>query len=121
MDRVELPDEMTVRAPDGSEVRVLVTGTGGSMAHFQLPEGEVSVAKAHREIEELWYFVGGEGEMCIGDEVCSVAPGVSVRIPPQTRFQFRATTGVLEAVAVAMPPWPGDDEAVDAEPYWTES
>jgi mannose-6-phosphate isomerase-like protein (cupin superfamily) len=39
-------------------------------------------------------------------------------IPPQTRFQFRCLDGSLEAVAVTMPPWPGEDEALDAEPYW---
>ena len=74
MERIELPDDMTVLAPDGSEVRVLATSTRGSMAHFRLDEGQVSMAKAHRSIEELWYFVGGSGEMVIGDEVCAVHP-----------------------------------------------
>jgi len=120
MDRVELPDDVTVLAPDGSEVRVLAAGTSGTMAHFRLNAGQVSVAVAHRTIEELWYFVKGKGEMCIGDEVCDVHPGVSVRIPPHTRFQFRCTGDELEAVAVTMPPWPGPDEAVEADPFWTD-
>lgn len=119
MQRVELPDDVTVMAPDGSEVRVLAQGASGSMAHFRLPAGEVSIAKAHRSIEELWYFVAGQGEMIIGDDVCAVGPGVSIHIPPETRFQFRATAGALEAVAVTMPPWPGEAEAIHAEPYWS--
>ena len=57
--------------------------------------------------------------MCIGDEVCDVGPGVSILIPPQTRFQFRSLEGTLEAVAVTMPPWPGEDEAMDAVAHWT--
>lgn len=112
---------MTVLAPDGSEVRVLATSPRGSMAHFALAEGEVSIAKAHRSIEELWYFVAGRGEMVIGDDVCNVHPGVSVAVPPETRFQFRSLEGTLEAVAVTMPPWPGDHEALDAEPHWDQA
>ena len=118
MERVELPDDMTVLAPDGSEVRVLAQSSRGSMAHFRLGEGQTSIAKKHRTIQELWYFVSGRGEMCIGDEVCEVGPEVSIMIPPMTRFQFRCLEGTLEAVAVTMPPWPGEDEALDADPCW---
>ena len=110
--------EMTERAPDGAEVRKLAQAATGSMAHFRMPEGQVSNAKSHLTIEELWYFVAGRGEMCIGDEVCEVGPGVSVLVPVNTRFQFRSLEGDLDAVAVTMPPWPGDDEAIDAEPWW---
>ena len=78
-----------------------------------------SIAKRHRTVEELWYFVAGRGEMGIGDEVADVGAGVSVHIPVGTRFQFRTVGDApLEAVAVTMPPWPGEDEAVDAEPFW---
>ena len=78
-------------------------------------------ADGHRTVEELWYFVTGTGEMCIGDDVAEVGVGVSVHIPVDTRFQFRAHVGPLEAVAVTMPPWPGDGEAVDAAPMWPAS
>lgn len=106
-------------APDGSEVRLLVAGSGGSMAHFRLAAGEVSIPKQHRSVEELWYFVGGSGEMCVGDETADVHEGVSLRIPPRTRFQFRSHgPGPLDAVGVTMPPWPGPDEAMDAEEFW---
>lgn len=58
----------------------------------------------------------------LGDEVTTVAPGVAVRIPPGTRFQFRALgLAPLEAVAATMPPWPGPDEAVPAETHWPPS
>lgn len=115
-----LNDDYDVVAPDGSEVRLLALGQSGSMAHFRLPAGEVSVAKQHLTVEELWFFVEGRGQMCIGDEVADVSPGVSLRIPPGTRFQFRSDgPGPLAAVAVTMPPWPTDrEEAVDAPAYW---
>jgi len=119
VERKVLPDEADDIAPDGSEVRPLARGSKGGMAHFRLARGETSIAKRHRSVEELWYFTGGRGEMCIGDEVTEVGAGVSLRIPPATRFQFRSRgPDPLEAVAVTMPPWPGPDEALDAEPYW---
>jgi mannose-6-phosphate isomerase-like protein (cupin superfamily) len=114
-----LPNEMDERAPDGSEVRLLVGGTSGSMAHFRLGPGETSTAKQHASVEELWYVVGGHGEMCVGDDVIELDAGVALRIPPMTRFQFRCTGPVpLQIVAVTMPPWPGPEEARDAGPYW---
>lgn len=112
------PDE---EAPDGSEVRLLARGAHGSQAHFRLAPGEVSKAKQHRTVEELWFFVKGAGEMCVGDDVIPVGPGVSVHIPPRTRFQFVSHgPAPLDAVGTTMPPWPGtSDEAIDAPPYWT--
>jgi mannose-6-phosphate isomerase-like protein (cupin superfamily) len=114
-----LPADPDYLAPDGSEVRLLVAGSNGGIAHFRLMPGDTSAPKQHRSVEELWYFVAGLGEMCVGDDVTVVCPGVAVRIPPQTRFQFRSSgSEALEAVAVTMPPWPGPDEASDADTYW---
>jgi mannose-6-phosphate isomerase-like protein (cupin superfamily) len=119
MDARNLPHNADYAAPDGSEVRLLVQGAGGGMAHFRLVPGEKSLPKMHRSVEELWFFVAGRGEMCVGDAAITVCEGVSVRIPPRTRFQFRSDGSIpLEAVAVTMPPWPGADEAEDAEPFW---
>ena len=115
--------EPDATAPDGSEVRLLAAAKRGSMAHFRLAAGAVSKAVGHRTVEELWYFVGGQGEMwrraAVGEEVVPVAPGVSISIPVGTAFQFRAAgNSPLEAVAVTMPPWPGMDEAEPAEGPW---
>ena len=110
-------------APDGSEVRLLVASTRGSMAHFRLPAGGVSRAVRHRAVEELWFFVSGSGQMWRQDvggaETIAVFPGLSIDIPAGTAFQFRADRQVpLEAVAVTMPPWPGADEAEFVEGIW---
>ena len=53
------PLEPDVVAPDGSEVRLLLGLKGGSLAHFQLSPGEVSVAVRHRTVEEIWFFLAG--------------------------------------------------------------
>ena len=120
-----LPGEPDAIAPDGSAVRVLVALAGGSMAHFELAAGETSAAVRHRTVEELWYFLGGRGEMWRRDadgheSVDAVEAGVSLDIPLGTSFQFRAlgASEPLRAVGVTMPPWPGEGEAELVEGPW---
>ena len=78
----------------------------------------------HKTVEELWLITGGEGEMWrkLGDkeEVTELHPGLSLSIPVGTHFQFQNTgdEDPLEAVAVTMPPWPGEDEAVPVKGKW---
>jgi mannose-6-phosphate isomerase-like protein (cupin superfamily) len=110
-------------APDGSHVRLLLALAGGSVAHFELGPGRTSVAVAHRTVDEIWYFVGGRGEMWRHsnerEEVVPVDAGTCITIPVGTRFQFR-TVGPdpLAAVGVTMPPWPGDGEAYEVPGKW---
>ena len=123
-DTRRLPAVPDAVAPDGSAVRVLLRLAGGSLAHFELAAGETSIAVAHRTVEELWYFVAGRGEMWrkLGDQetIEPVAAGVCVSVPVGTRFQFRALgRGPLSAVAVTMPPWPGEGEAYVVDGPWT--
>lgn len=118
-----LPINPDVTAPDGSNVRILLQLAGGSMAHFELPPGKVSIAVAHRSIEEIWYFLQGEGEMWrkLGtqEEIIPVSVGVCITIPVGTHFQFRAyDVTALTAVAITMPPWPGPDEAYFVTGVW---
>jgi len=112
-----------VVAPDGSDVRLLPRLAGGSMAHFTLAPGVTSRAVVHRTVDEIWFVLGGTGEMWRAsgdrDEVVAMTSGVALTIPLGTRFQFRATGGEpLTAVAVTMPPWPGADEAVAVDGAW---
>ncbi len=110
-------------APDGSEVRVLCATSRGSMAVFTLAQGAVSRPVAHRTVEEVWYFLAGQGRMwrCLDTEeqITQVGVGVSVALPAGTAFQFRADgAGPLVAVAVTMPPWPGLSEAYAVAGPW---
>src|SRR3954454_4334528 len=95
------------------------------MAHFQLAPGETSRAVTHRTVEEVWYFLGGHGEMWRlsgeDEQVDEVSEGVSIDIPVGTHFQFRALGDEpLRAVGVTMPPWPGDDEALFVAGPWDQ-
>ncbi len=111
-------------APDGSDVRVLLRLGAGGMAHFELRPGETSRAVTHRTVEEIWFFLGGRGEMWRkqGDleEVVPVDAEVCLTIPLGTHFQFRSFGyQPLSAVGVTMPPWPNtDDEAIQVEGKW---
>jgi mannose-6-phosphate isomerase-like protein (cupin superfamily) len=114
------PDAM---APDGADVRVLLGLDAGGMAHFQLPAGATSRAVTHRTVEEIWYIVGGRGEMWrmqgAREEVVPLTPGVCLTIPLGTHFQFRALgPEPLAAIGVTMPPWPGPAEAAVVRGPW---
>ncbi|HEV8420978.1 MAG TPA: cupin domain-containing protein [Actinomycetota bacterium] len=114
------PDDV---APDGSDVRILLALDRGGMAHFELGPGRTSVAVAHRTVEEIWYVLGGRGEMWRRqdgrDEVVPMEPGVCLTIPVGTRFQFRAFGyQPLAAIGITMGPWPGQGEAYEVDGNW---
>jgi mannose-6-phosphate isomerase-like protein (cupin superfamily) len=122
-DTRRLPAARDVVAPDGSDVRILLRLAGGSMAHFELAGGHTSRAVVHRTVDEIWYVLRGRGEMWRSqagrEETVPVEPGTCLSIPAGTRFQFRSLgDGPLSAVAVTMPPWPGEDEAVEVSGVW---
>jgi mannose-6-phosphate isomerase-like protein (cupin superfamily) len=119
----QLADEPEAIAPDTSEIRLLASGTRGSMAHGTLPPGGVSLAIRHRNVEEVWFVLSGRGQVWrkLGDqeEVVDAGPGTSLSIPPGTHFQFRtAGDEPFQFIMCTMPPWPGADEAVRVPDHW---
>jgi mannose-6-phosphate isomerase-like protein (cupin superfamily) len=121
---MQLPEEPTYTAPDGSLIRELPRMEHGSFAHCELPSGKVSQAVVHKTVEEIWYFVQGEGEVWRkqGDreEVIQVQPQLALTIPLGTHFQFRNTgSEPLCFLISTMPPWPKDhEEAIPVENHW---
>jgi len=118
-----LPATSDAVAPDGSDVRVLLATTRGSLAQFELAPDETSVAVRHRSVEEIWYFLRGRGEMWrrFGgqEQTVEVRTGLCVTIPTSTEFQFRANGDEpLTAIGATMPPWPGPGEAVIVDGPW---
>jgi mannose-6-phosphate isomerase-like protein (cupin superfamily) len=116
----EMPDAI---APDGSEVRILASTARGSMAQFTLPAGKISIAVAHRTVEEVWFFTSGQGQLWRKngevEEIVAIRSGLSISIPIGTYFQFRNNgTEPLMAIGTTMPPWPGKDEAFEVKGKW---
>lgn len=117
----KVPDAI---APDGMEVRILPGLAGGSMAHFRMPAGKTGRAVRHRTVEELWYILAGSAEIWLAaegqdGEIVPLRAGFSFSIPLGTVFQLRNPgPDPLDAVAVTMPPWPGEQEAVLVDGRW---
>jgi mannose-6-phosphate isomerase-like protein (cupin superfamily) len=121
-----LPDAAHVKAPDGSDVRPLLSLAGGSLAHFELAAGKTSLAVAHRTVEEIWFVIGGNGQMwrrhAAREEIVALHAGVSLTIPLDTAFQFRSFgPEPLAMVAITMPPWPGEEEGYKVKGKWPAS
>jgi mannose-6-phosphate isomerase-like protein (cupin superfamily) len=115
-----MPDAI---APDGSEIYHLVgDAERASLVEVRLPAGRTSKPVRHRTVEEIWYFLAGEGRVWrqppAGEpSVQRVGPGSVLTIPTGWAFQFQADGGAdLRFLCYTAPPWPGDEEAQAAEP-----
>lgn len=91
--------------------------------HCTLPPHEISVAVCHKTVEEVWYFIEGQGEVWRKqgkrEEVVEVNNGVCITIPTGTHFQFRNTgSEPLKFLITTMPPWSGENEAVRVKNHW---
>ena len=119
----QLPEAYDLQAPDGSEIRLLKEVEGGSMVHCVLRPRDTSMAVRHRTVEEIWHFLSGVGEVWRKlsniEMVDDVTAGTSLTIPLGAHFQFRNTGDVpLVFVIATMPPWPGNDEAIQVADNW---
>ena len=115
-------------APDGSEIRLLVTMVNGatksSLVEVVLNSGQVTRPVRHRTVEEVWYVLDGIGEVwrCPPDGrqaavlAVDMRPGDSLVIPTGWTFQVRAgSDGPFRFLCHTTPPWPGGHEAVPVE------
>ncbi|MBO0687635.1 MAG: cupin domain-containing protein [Candidatus Dormibacteraeota bacterium] len=113
-----MADTPDTTAPDGSDIYLLVTDARqASLVEVRLAAGRTSTPVRHRTVEEIWYFLAGQGRVWRqppeGDpEITDVHPGAVLRIPTGWAFQFRAgPTEELRFLCYTSPPWPGEQEA----------
>jgi len=119
----KLKNEPDHIAPDGSKIFLLPSLKGGGTCICELPAYQTTQAVKHKTVEEIWFFLSGEGEvwrkMNSKEEVLKVSKDISITIPLGCHFQFRNTGGEpLRFIIVTMPSWPGENEAVEVENYW---
>ena len=124
MQTVHLDSAVRGRSPLGAYIRYLLDGRHGNLIHSTVPPGMVGRACHFRTIDEFWFILSGKGEVWRRapngtESVTELRPGVSVDIPLGTAFQYRCTgREPLTFICTALPPWPGDDEAVLLDGPW---
>ena len=97
-------------APDGSDVRILLSLPGGGMAHLGSRRNVYRRRASHCRGDLVFYRRQGRdvASPMARDITVDVYP-VAVAITIGTRFQFRSFGyEPLSAVGVTMPPWPGE-------------
>jgi mannose-6-phosphate isomerase-like protein (cupin superfamily) len=119
----DLRDEYDDLAPDGLEIRLLLSYDAGGLAHRRLPAGQASRPVRHRTIVEVWFVLSGRGEVWRSDgeneETVEIEPAVCLTIPTRTSFQFRAAPDEpLDILLGTFPKWPGPMEAEDVSGRW---
>jgi mannose-6-phosphate isomerase-like protein (cupin superfamily) len=116
--RAQAPDAI---APDGAEIRVLVSGPDDGATRLSLAEalGGRTRKVYHQTIyEEVWYILQGTGTMHLQaphaaeEEVFQVVAGDAVLIAPRHGFWVQNTGEVdLIWLCCGSPPVPGAEEA----------
>jgi mannose-6-phosphate isomerase-like protein (cupin superfamily) len=113
----DVSDAHDYLAPDGSEIRLLLSLAAGGLAHCTLPPGGISSPVKHRSVEEIWFFLEGQGKVWRregrDEKTVEVYAGRSLTIPSGVEFQFCNTgSDPLRFLISTMPKWPGPEEAV---------
>src|SRR5438067_1235205 len=122
---MKMSPQKSYPAPDGSYIWKLPDVRCAGLAKCILPARHVSKAKKHKTVDEIWYFLSGNGQLWRrrdrekAGKLTSVEPELSVTIPAETHFQFKNTgDSDLVVLIVTSPIWPGEHEAEDVEDYW---
>ena len=105
-------------AGDGTQLRELLhpdkqaVELRYSLAHASLPPGETS-APHSLTTSEVYYIIGGVGEMHIDDETQCVETGDAVYIPPNAKqFIYNCGTEPLIFICIVDPAWRKEDETI---------
>jgi mannose-6-phosphate isomerase-like protein (cupin superfamily) len=88
---------------------------GHSLAYILLPPGGISNRHFHKESEESYYILSGEGDMQIDGNSVHLLPGQACLIkPPSTHQIGNHAKQDLIFIAVCTPPWaPADSYPAD--------
>ncbi len=118
-----VPEQPDAKSPAGADIRFLMAGATGNMIHSTVPPHQTNRATVHATVSEFWFVLEGRGEIWRSDgtEECvtELIPGTSIDIPVGTAFQYRnVSEQELKFICIAMPPWPGDQEAKYVDGVW---
>ena len=81
-----------------------------SIATILINPGDSSQRHFHKVMEEIYYFVEGEGLVELGGEICHVGPGIAVFIPRNLLHHIENTgSTTLKLISVDSPPFDTQD------------
>jgi mannose-6-phosphate isomerase-like protein (cupin superfamily) len=93
---------------DGSTIRELHHTERQSLAEATLVQGQVTERHLHRESEEIYVILEGEGDLEVDGERTRVGPGDAVLITPGAWHEIRALAP-LRFLCCCAPPYSHED------------
>ena len=111
-----------IHTPHGSEIRPLIDRTTSSvtqcsLAEEMLPPGRAVTPHHHREIEEIYYVVSGQGLMTVGDDTREVNAGDAVYVPKGHRHTLRNNgTEPIRLILICGPAFFYEDQVFEDQP-----
>jgi len=93
---------------DGSEIREFHHTAAQSLAEASLAAGQTTQRHQHRETEEIYMLLDGEGELEVDGETRNVGAGDAILIPAGAWHQITATAP-LRFLCCCAPPYSDED------------
>jgi mannose-6-phosphate isomerase-like protein (cupin superfamily) len=93
---------------DGSTIRELHHTERQSLAEAALEAGQSTQRHFHRQSEEIYVVLDGEGDLEIDGETRRVGPGDAALIPPGAWHEIRAVSA-LRFLCCCAPPYSHED------------
>jgi mannose-6-phosphate isomerase-like protein (cupin superfamily) len=119
MDVFNLNDVPAFITVDGSEIRELLAYRNScirnqTLAEARLGPGMSTTPHFHKQTEEIYYIVEGQGRMQIGSELRTVGPNDAIAIPPGERHQItNIGSTVLRFLCCCAPGYEHSDTVLD--------
>lgn len=88
----KLAEKYDYLAPDGSEIRLLISSSLASLDHLIVKPKTVSRAGYHKSVQEKWYIIRGEGKIWLKkynqEQIIKLEPGFLFRLILMSIFSF---------------------------------
>jgi mannose-6-phosphate isomerase-like protein (cupin superfamily) len=101
MEHFELP-RLFAERPAGHNYFELIRVPAMSAGLYVLQPGEPDQQGTHRE-DELYYVVGGNATLRVGDEDRPATPGTAIFVPAGVTHHFHSITAELRVLVVFAP------------------
>ena len=111
----------TIKTRHGSEIRPLIDRSTSeivqcSLAEEILPPGCAVTPHHHRELEEIYYLISGNGVMTVGNESQEVGAGDAVYVPRGQRHTLKNTgSQPIRLLLVCGPAFSYEDEVLEID------